>query len=227
MKLADNMHFYSDRMEDLIRGPSMMSEYDKESIVKYLGLLQPENVNIYFISKSVGPKCNIDLPYYSSKYGKESLSEDLLKRMANPTAKELKSKMDYPPPNNYVPSNFDLVPIDEARTKEPTNIQSNEWGDVWFKQDAIFKKPKSHIFCKLFTGDCGIGSSAQGRAFFEIWESLMNEIMREENYMADMVNLRASLGVYYDNLQVQFQGWNHTLPNLVSSVFDMILGVDW
>ena len=49
---------------------------------------------------------------------------------------------DYPPENNFIPQNFDLLPPPEKISKYPEKIIDHKNMEIWYLQDTIFKKPK-------------------------------------------------------------------------------------
>jgi secreted Zn-dependent insulinase-like peptidase len=74
-------------------------------------------------------------------------------------------KLDLPPPNTLLPKNFDILPEDLEKSTKPVRIVETDLIDLWYKKDDTFKLPKAYIAAKIYTGDCGFGSTARGRVF--------------------------------------------------------------
>ena len=53
---------------------------------------------------------------------------------------------------------------------------------------------------KLYTKDCGFGIVPQSRVFGHVWSNVLDEHMREFNYMANCANMSLSITPMYDNI---------------------------
>jgi len=73
--------------------------------------------------------------------------------MANPVVKDNGKKLDLPPPNNLIPSNFDVLPPCPEHSKQPVFAKQWENCDLWFKKDDKFLKPKGNISTRIYTTD--------------------------------------------------------------------------
>ena len=60
-------------------------------------------------------------------------------------------------------------------------IKKWEDTDLWYKKDDKFNMPKAIINMKLYTSDCGFGTTLNGRVFSTFWMNLASECMREFN----------------------------------------------
>ena len=104
-----------------------------------------DNLNIFLISKSFEKECTLTEPYYGTKYCKEKLNiteEDI-------NSYKCEHNLDYPPENNFIPTNFELLPPPEKIGKYPEKIRDHKNLEVWHLQDIIFKKPRVYaIVCQ-------------------------------------------------------------------------------
>ena len=85
-------------------------------------LCDPANMNILIRSKSFEGQTDEILRWYNTKYEKRPFSEDLLKLMRMPNVPIRHKKLDLPPPNLFLPKNFDILPPDELLSKKPSLI---------------------------------------------------------------------------------------------------------
>ena len=51
-------------------------------------------------------------------------------------------------------------------------------------KDEKYLRPKGLVSLKIYTGDCEFGRTPKGRVFVELWNSMLQEYMREFYYMA-------------------------------------------
>ena len=99
-----------------------------------------------------------------------------------------------------IPTNFDVLPANEEHSKTPVLVNKDEGYHVWFKKDDKFKKPKAIVSMKLYTKDCGLGCSKEGRLFASVWHKVQDEYLREFNYMADCAKLGFEVTILHDNI---------------------------
>ena len=142
-RYADSLIDY--KPEDVIAGNILYGEYNEPLIKKYLDMLTLDNLNIYFISNIFEKECNLTEPYYGTKYCKEKI---------NITEEEINSYkhehiFDYPPVNDFIPKNFDILPPPEKINKYPEKIKSHKNMEVWYLQDTIFNVPKHLLLLNL------------------------------------------------------------------------------
>ena len=53
---------------------------------------------------------------------------------------------------------------------------------------------------KIYTPDCLLGKSPNSRVFINLWNLILNEYLREFNYMANCANLSFEMNPLYDSL---------------------------
>jgi secreted Zn-dependent insulinase-like peptidase len=58
--------------------------------------------------------------------------------MNNPNIQFKKSKLDLPPKNNLIPTNFDILNQNPELSQSPKLLVSNENYDLWYKKDDQF-----------------------------------------------------------------------------------------
>lgn len=86
---------------------------------------------------------------------------------------------------------------------------------MWYLKDDKFKRPKAIIDVKLYTNDVMFGRTSQARVFIELWKGILQEYLREFYYMASMAEMEASMSAYHDNFNIQWKGYNDSLPTFV------------
>lgn len=78
--------------------------------------------------------------------------------MSEPTVVENGKKLDLPPPNVLLPSNFEIH-ANSKDSKLTTLVKHWDESELWFKKDDKFKKPKGNIAVKIYTNDLHFGTT--------------------------------------------------------------------
>lgn len=62
--------------------------------------------------------------------------------------------------------------------------------------------------------------------FIEVWKNIVKEYLREFYYMASMAELDASMLLYHDNFNIQWKGYNDSLPVFVEETLKRIKNIN-
>ena len=161
-----------------------------------------------------------DLPihekWYKFDYSLEKFTEAKLAELRNPQVADNGKKLDLPPQNNLIATNFDILPEDASVSARPQLVQQWEGiADLWYKKDDKFKKPKGIVAAKIYTDDLQFGSSPQTQVFSLVWQRILQESLREFSYMAECAKLNFNITLTRDNVDLQWSGFNDSLVNFV------------
>ena len=116
-----------------------------------------------------------------------------MQKLKNPEVNLNSSKkLDLPPKNSLVPTNFDILPSDSALSTSMKLLQVWEDSELWYKKDDNFKRPKAIINLTLYTRDLDLQQQGRGRLFAELWDECFTEFRREFSYMAGLVKMSFS-----------------------------------
>ena len=209
--------------EDVIAGNILFGEFNEDLIKKYLDMLTLDNLNIYFDSKIFEKECNLTEEYYGTKYCKEKI--DITEEEINSyTCDHI---FDYPPENEYIPKNFDLLPIPEKINLYPEKILSNSNIEVYYLQDTLFKVPKAYLVSEFKTPEdlCDF-SEIKIRIMSDILDAIITSELGEFLYMAKSasVNVKFSFGV--NKTYIIFSGFNDSIKLGMKNIFKMIKDLD-
>jgi len=190
---------------------------------KYLDLLTLDNLNIYFVSKTFEKDCNLTENYYGSKYYKEKLTitEDEI------NSYNCKDIFDYPPENNFIAQNFDILPPPEKISKYPEKIIDHKNMEVWYLQDAIFKMPKAYSVTQFITPEdlCDF-SEIKLRIITEIFDKIIEVELGEFLYMAKAANVNITLSTGVNKTNLIYSGFNESLKRGIKEIFTKIQNLD-
>ena len=203
--------------EDVICGNLLFGEYNEPLIKKYLDMLTLDNLNIYFISKSFEKECNLTEPYFGTKYCKEKF---------NITEEEINSykcehKFDYPPENEFIPKNFDILPPPEKISKYPEKME------VWFLQDTIFKVPKAYAFAQFITPEdlCNF-SEIKIRIMSNLLDNIITSELGEFLYMAESASVNVNFVFGTNKSYIIFAGYNDSLKKGMKNILELLKNLD-
>lgn len=214
-------------LRDLIKSQYLFEEFDQARIREIGALLaDPKNALISLLSKSFKEETLPELePWYNIKFSSEPYSAEFLATLTNPVVKDNGKKLGLPPPNNLIPSNFDILPECPDHSRQPVFAQEWENADLWFKKDDKFQKPKGNVGMRIYTTDNNFGSAPMSRVFVEVWKGCLEEYLREYKYSAECAELKFSNTLYVDNVQLFWQGYSDTLPVFVKETLAKIVAM--
>ena len=209
--------------EDVISGGVLFGEYDEALIKKYIDMLTLDNLNIYLVSNSYEKECNLTEQYYGTKYCKEKF---------NITEEEINNykcehNFDYPPKNEFIPKNFDILPPPEKISKYPEKIKSHKNMEIWYLQDTIFKVPKAFAFAQFITPEdlCDF-SEIKIRIMSTLLDSLISSELGEFLYMAESANVNVTFVFGTNKSHIIFGGYNDSLKKGMKNIFELIKNLD-
>ena len=188
-------------------------ELDKPRVQQMSELIaDPSNLNIFLRSKTFQDHCQLEDKWFKTKFSKEPFSPELQNLMRKPKVDQSKRKLDLPPLNNLLPKNLDILPENPQYASTPQLVKQWADTDLWYLKDDQFHMPKALVNLKLYTNDCLFGRTTEARVFIEVWTKVLSEVLREYGYMASMANLESYMSIYHDNFNIEFKGYNDTLP---------------
>ena len=220
-KCASNLMDYPP--EDIITSSNLYGEFKESLLKKYLDLLTLDNLNIYLCSKLFEKDCNLTENYYGTKYYKEKLTitEDEI------NSYNCKDIFDYPPENNFIAKNFDILPPPEKISKYPEKIIDHKNMEVWYLQDAIFKMPKAYSVTQFITPEdlCDF-SEIKLRIITVIFDKIIEVELGEFLYMAEEANVNITLSTGVNKTNLIYSGFNESLKRGIKEIFTKIKNLD-
>jgi secreted Zn-dependent insulinase-like peptidase len=215
-----------EKVEDLphlLRHRYVADDFNKDRIQEMQTLIaDPKNSQIYLRSKSFDDSIlTIDQYWYKFKYSSEKYSNELLDKLVKPVVVDNGKKLDLPPLNKLLPTNFDILPEDAKLSHQPQLLQAWEDTEVWFMKDDEFKRPKGIVNLKLYSNEKS-AKTPEGRLFLEVWNECLTEYRREFCYMADLANLSFDHSLGASDVKFKWAGYNTSLPNFIDATVQII-----
>jgi len=123
--------------ENLLPSVYLLPAPNEESVREVLADLTPENAMVLVYAND--RKTDQVEPFYQTDFAVTPLGGELITKLQ--TAQPADGVI-VPPPNPFIPSNFDLVETTYAET--PWHEEA-EYGDVWLRHDTLFHQPKAAL----------------------------------------------------------------------------------
>ena len=199
------------------------SEINEDLIKKYLNMLQLDNLNIYFLTNLFQKECTLTEKYFGTKYTKEkiTITEDEI------NAYKCEHIFDYPPINEFIPKNFDILPRPEKIFMYPEKIKSQKNMDVWFLQDTIFKIPKAYLVARFIAPiDLCDFSEVKISIMSSLLDKIITRELKEFLYSASEAKAIMSFAFNANKALIMFEGFNDSLKKGMINILNKIKNLD-
>uniref|UniRef100_A0A8C1ETM3 Insulin-degrading enzyme n=1 Tax=Cyprinus carpio carpio TaxID=630221 RepID=A0A8C1ETM3_CYPCA len=137
-KVAGLLHYYP--LEEVLAAEYLLEEFRPDLIEMVLDKLRPENVRVAVVSKSFEGQTDRTEEWYGTQYKQEAITDEAIKKWQNA---DLNGKFKLPMKNEFIPTNFEIYPLEKDPPSVPTLIKDTAMSKVWFKQDDKFFLPKA------------------------------------------------------------------------------------
>ncbi|CAG8512456.1 9385_t:CDS:2, partial [Funneliformis caledonium] len=132
--------------EWVLSGASLLREYNPQLINESLESLRPDKFILALISQSFTGLDQRE-KWYGTEYKMEPLSDKLIQDLKNIKPHD---DLKLPPPNEFIPTNFQTHKIEVATpSKSPNLIRNTQICRLWHKKDDTFWVPKASVNIKL------------------------------------------------------------------------------
>ncbi|XP_042192680.1 insulin-degrading enzyme isoform X1 [Callorhinchus milii] len=185
-KLAGSLHYYP--IEEVLAADFLLEEFQPELIEMVLDKLIPENVRVAVVSKTFEGKTDKTEKWYGTEYKQESIPEDVIEKWKNAN---LNGKFKLPDKNEFIPTNFEIIPLEKDATSFPSLIKDTAMSKVWFKQDDKFFLPKACLNFEVFSPFAYVDPLHCNMAYLYI--ELLKDSLNEYAYAAELAGLNYDL----------------------------------
>ena len=223
-ELSKNMFLYD--IEDILCQDQLIQKYSPELIKKYLNALKLTNLNVYLLSQSLEDECTLKEKWYGTKFNRQPLS-DIIK--LNEISKHKCShKLDYPPRNEFIPTNFDLIPKSENDTEYPIEIFKDYIHSIWYKKDNSYQTPK--VQCKALIKR---KKDVQGLSYKEqimlsdLWKKIIDKEMSELVSMANLGSTCFNISPLGESLNISISGFNSVVKTVMTKILRKFVSIEY
>ncbi|KAK9498642.1 hypothetical protein O3M35_003228 [Rhynocoris fuscipes] len=216
--LSENMQFYPPI--DYITGSELTFEYKPDEISQFLNMMTPENANIILNAHNPDdgvPYDHIE-PWFKTKYTISEISNELMNELKNITPYP---EFHLPKPNEFIPTDFSLLPEDTPVPKYPQWCLSTDVAKVYYRPDMKFRLPIGFIGLHIVTPM--LEESKENSAMVLLYLKMLQVTLVEKIYPASMASLEHNITPSERGLSITVYGFSHKLNRLLECIADGIL----
>lgn len=216
MKISSEMHYYP--IEDVLSANYLLDQFKPDLINEHIEYLKPENCIIAISSKSFEGKTDQKEKYYGTDYKIIDMSAELIEKLKNPGHND---RLKFPEPNEFIPTNFDIIKCDEENTNIPKLLKNSEHFRVWHLHDQTYLKPK--VFCALKLVNPVVYSNPYNVNINSLFAMLFKDELTEFLYNAELAGLSFNLRSTVSGFDMEFFGYNHKMNIFLRRIFEKLI----
>ncbi|WP_175404459.1 insulinase family protein [Endozoicomonas atrinae] len=209
--LAARMHYLPP--EHLLEANYLYDSYDPELISGYLARMTPKNLRQVVIAQNLSTD-KVE-PYFETKYSIQALSDELVKRLKTPIARQL---LTIPEPNPFITGNLELHESDQA--SEPSVILEEPGLRVWSLTDTSFNMPRGNVRVMISTP--AASATPNNNVLIQIYKSLLSRSLNEYGYPAREAGLNYSITAGRRGLLISLAGYQDKQTVLLEDILKAI-----
>jgi insulysin len=190
----------------VLSGPELYDEFDGELIKEMIKYLDYTNLQIYLLSQSLDKSEMVEETWYKTLHSKAPFTEQLISRLQSPSIDVSQKQLSYPLPNPYITTGHTL--LDPGTDKLPREILKNEHSRAWHKQDSKYRVDKVQGQVMIYCNSCRFDTSAYCFSLAELWNKLLKETIREENYLAELSGLKNEIEIDNHGVRITVNGFS-------------------
>tara|TARA_R110002110_G_scaffold245617_4_gene462055 strand:- start:43509 stop:46364 length:2856 start_codon:yes stop_codon:yes gene_type:complete len=210
--LASGMHYYAP--EDILRGSSLMTDYDPAMLEDLLAHVVPGNALVTLSHQSV--EVDRQSPFYAVPYSAEPVSPELLQRWTAPVGDV---GLALPPANEFIAGDVSLV-MPTAVANAPARVLTATRQEVWFAQDTEFGVPRGALYINFRSP--AIGESAAQAAAAALYTALLKDAVNEFTYPALLAGLNFDVYKHAQGISLRVSGYDDKQLVLLDRLLDVV-----
>uniref|UniRef100_A0A3B5LE54 Insulin-degrading enzyme n=1 Tax=Xiphophorus couchianus TaxID=32473 RepID=A0A3B5LE54_9TELE len=212
-KVAGLLHYYP--LEEVLAAEYLLEDFRPDLIEMVLDKLRPENVRVAVVSKSFEGQTDRSEEWYGTQYKQEAISEESIKNWANA---DLNGKFKLPMRNEFIPTNFEIYPLEKDSPSVPTLLKDTAMSKVWFKQDDKFFLPKACLNFEFFSPFAYVDPLHCNMAY--LYLELLKDSLNEYAYAAELAGLNYDLQNTIYGMYLSVKGYNDKQHILLKKIVE-------
>ncbi|XP_051946151.1 insulin-degrading enzyme-like isoform X2 [Xyrauchen texanus] len=212
-KVAGLLHDYP--LEEVLAAEYLLEEFRPDLIEMVLDKLRPENVRVAVVSKSFDGQTDRTEEWYGTQYKQEAISDEVIKKWQNA---DLNGKFKLPMKNEFIPTNFEIYPLEKDSPSAPTLIKDTAMSKIWFKQDDKFFLPKACLNFEFFSRYLYADPLHCNMTY--LFLKLLKDDLREYTYAASLAGLVYDIDFGMNALLLSVKGYNDKQHILLKKIIE-------
>nr|XP_009388449.1 PREDICTED: insulin-degrading enzyme-like 1, peroxisomal isoform X2 [Musa acuminata subsp. malaccensis] len=214
VNIASNMQIFPP--EDWLVASSLPSKFVPSAILKILDELTPENIRIFWESKTFEEHTDSVEPWYGTPYSVEKVTSSTIKQWIT---KAPNVNLQLPKPNIFIPSDLEIKNVQE-KVKFPVLLRKSRCSRLWYKPDTMFSAPKAYIRIDFNCPQSNLSPEAE--VLTDIFTRLLMDYLNEYAYDAQVAGLYYAICDTGTGFEVIVLGYNDKMRILLETIVGRI-----
>lgn len=194
---------------DILVANYLMESYEPETYRDILAHLNPNNVQISIMAKTVATDQRT--PWYDAPYAYNKLPTELTATFASPGIQE---SLKMPEPNDFIPDDIEI--ISSKKMTAPEKLEESKGFTLWHYYDTSFGTPKSNIYVNLRSPHSN--NTAKHAVLTSLYTSLVQDELNEYAYPAYLAGLNYDLYGHIRGLSIKIGGYSEKQTLLLEKI---------
>jgi len=213
--IAINLHDYP--VEEVLAGAYLLSEWQPDLIETVLGYLTPQNVRVAVIGKQFENEATSTEKWYGTKYKLEKIIPEVINDWNDGS---LCKALHLPPVNEFIPTDFSLLPRQENPQQYPVVIKDTPLTRVWFKQDDEFLLPKANLSFEFVSPMAYLDPHCCNMTYMFVL--LFKDALNEYAYAAELAGMKWELSNTKYGMVLGIGGYNNKQHVLLNKIIEKL-----
>ncbi|KAJ1521592.1 hypothetical protein ONE63_003243 [Megalurothrips usitatus] len=209
-------------MKDVLKGYYILDEFRPDLITEeVLNKLTPDNMRVVVQAQVFKSIADSKEEWYGTEYKWEDIPEETLQKWRNAG---LCSDLILPPKNEFIPSDFSVLPVPGEIKPFPSVIQDTMLSRVWYKQDDKFLLPKTSCKVDIASPLAYLDPTSCNKSSMYVY--LLEDALNEYSYAATLAGLGYSLGITTTGLQLVLEGYSSKQHVLLDKIVEKMVNFE-
>jgi insulysin len=208
-------------LPDVLSANYLLTEWRPDLIEDVLARLNPQNCRITVVGQKVGDKCKEEEKWYKTNYHCEKIEQSVLDEWSNCGTNE---NLHLPAPNLFIPSDFNLLPLETTEKMHPMIIEDTPWMRIWYKQDDEFYKPK--MFIGIDFSNPIVYTDPLNCNLTHLFVSLFKDNINEFLYAAELAGLRFNISNTTNGVSMLISGYSDKQNKFLETILDKLFSFE-
>ena len=214
--ISYKMQYYN--IEHVVDAAFFDREFRPELIEQLIEHLTPENMRITLISKAFEGQTDRKEKYYGICYSFEDIAQE---RVDKWTDVEFNENLKLHSPNQYIPTDFELVEREKKERQIPHLIKRDPLANVWFMQDNKFKTPRA--FYGIYLRNEFFRSDPALQLLLSLYRYLVLESLKKDTRLAYKAGIDFSIRPAPSGLIIEVHGYSEKLHIVLGRIMDRLV----
>ena len=205
--------------EDVLKGYHILDDWRPDLIVnEVLSKLTPDNMRVTVQAQKFKSIADSKERWYGTEYKLEDIPASLLKKWSSA---DISEDLALPPKNEFIPTDFNILPVEGEVKPFPSIIQDTMLSRVWHKQDDQFLLPKTSVRINISSPLAYLDPNSCNKS--TMYLTLLEDALNEYSYAATLAGLGYSLSITTTGIQLVLGGYSSKQHVLLEKIVEKMV----